>query len=52
MELDDIFRASAINTKKPVLTYCSNGLSANIVDMALRIVAAKNSVVYEGVWSK
>jgi len=51
-EIAKILLAKNIDTSMPIINSCGSGVTACIVDLALRIMGAENSRVYDGSWTE
>jgi len=51
-ELAQIFTARGIDPAKPVVTTCGSGVTASIALLALAVLGAKKTALYDGSWSE
>jgi thiosulfate/3-mercaptopyruvate sulfurtransferase len=51
-DLMALFKAHDIDPTKPTITSCGSGITAAIVSLALAVVGAKNSALYDGSWAE
>ena len=51
-ELTRIFAARGIDPAKPVVTTCGSGVTASIALLALAVLGAKKTALYDGSWSE
>lgn len=51
-DLVALFKAHDIDPAKPSITSCGSGITAAIVSLALAVVGAKNSALYDGSWAE
>ena len=51
-ELAKIFAARGIDPAKPVVTTCGSGVTASIALLALAVLGAKKTALYDGSWSE
>lgn len=51
-ELSKIFVARNIDTSLPTIHSCGSGVTACVVDMAMRIMGGEKSKVYDGSWTE
>ena len=51
-ELAKIFAARGIDPVKPVVTTCGSGVTASIALLALAVLGAKKTALYDGSWSE
>jgi thiosulfate/3-mercaptopyruvate sulfurtransferase len=47
-----LFKAHDIDPAKPTVTSCGSGITASIASLALAVVGAKNSALYDGSWAE
>lgn len=51
-QLSKICSERGINIGSPMLHSCGSGVTACVVDLAMRILGAPESVVYDGSWTE
>jgi thiosulfate/3-mercaptopyruvate sulfurtransferase len=51
-ELAQIFAARGVDPAKPVVTTCGSGVTASIALLALAVLGAKKTALYDGSWSE
>lgn len=51
-EIAEVFAASGIDVKKPVITSCGSGITAAILTLGLTLIGAKDHALYDGSWSE
>jgi len=51
-ELAQIFTARGIDPAKPIVTTCGSGVTASIALLALAVLGAKKTALYDGSWSE
>jgi thiosulfate/3-mercaptopyruvate sulfurtransferase len=51
-ELAALFKANGISPTEPVVTTCGSGVTAAIALLALAVVGAKQSALYDGSWAE
>ncbi len=51
-ELAQIFAARGIDPAKPIVTTCGSGVTASIALLALAVLGAKKTALYDGSWSE
>jgi thiosulfate/3-mercaptopyruvate sulfurtransferase len=47
-----LFRAHDVDLSRPVVTSCGSGVTAAIASLALAVVGAKKSALYDGSWAE
>lgn len=52
LELKEIFKAKNIDTTKMTVNSCGSGVTACIVETALRIMGAEKTAIYDGSWTE
>ncbi len=50
--LTALFKSHHIDPTKPTITSCGSGITAAIASLALAVVSAKNSSLYDGSWAE
>ena len=51
-EIASIFLEKGVDTSLPTINSCGSGVTACVVDLALRIMGAEKSYVYDGSWTE
>jgi len=51
-ELRQIFYATGVDLKKPVITSCGSGVTAAIVSLGLEMVGCRDVALYDGSWTE
>ena len=51
-ELAEIFKKANVDPKLPAINSCGSGVTACIVDVALRLCGSERTAVYDGSWSE
>ena len=52
LELSMIFEAKGIDTNRPIINSCGSGMTACVVDLALKTVGAEKTILYDGSWTE